>query len=119
MMSDSVEVDVSRPLHKKAVVITGAGRGIGRSLALGFAAQGATVLVHHGHSQGAAEDVVRQIEASGGTAMLAQADISNADDVARLVKDVVERLGPIDIWINNAGATANSEETVGLSNLDI
>ena len=114
-----VRTNLSRPFHKKTVVITGAGRGIGRRLALGFASQGATVLVHHGHSQYAAENVVREIEASGGTAMLAQADISSADDVARLVKDAVEKLGPIDIWINNAGATANSEETVGLSDLDI
>ena len=119
MMNDSAEVDVSRPFHKKTVVITGAGRGIGRSLALGFAAQGAIVLVHHGHSQGAAEDVVRQIETAGGTAMLAQADISDASDVTRLVKDAMDMLGLIDVWINNAGATANTEETVGLSNLDI
>lgn len=119
MKNSDVGTDLSRPLHKKTVVITGAGRGIGRTLALGFAAQGATVLVHHGHSQQAAEDVVREIEADDGTAMLAQADISDAEDVARLVKDAVNRLGPIDVWINNAGATANTEETVGLSNLDI
>lgn len=119
MMDDGVGTDLSRPLDRKTVVITGAGRGIGRILALDFAAQGATVLVHHGHSQLAAEDVVRQIEVRGGTAMLAQADISSADDVSLLVKDAVERLGTIDIWINNAGATANSEETVGLSSLDI
>ncbi|MHB8597315.1 MAG: SDR family NAD(P)-dependent oxidoreductase [Ktedonobacteraceae bacterium] len=119
MKNTGVGTDVSRPFHKKTVVITGAGRGIGRTLALGFAAQGATVLVHHGHSQHAAEDVVRQIEAGGGTAMLVQADISNADDVAGLVKAAVDKLGPIDVWINNAGATANTEETVGLSELDI
>ncbi len=78
MKNNAVGTDLSRPFYRKTVVITGAGRGIGRTLALGFAAQGATVLVHHGHSQQAAEDVVRQIEAAGGTAMLAQADISNA-----------------------------------------
>lgn len=119
MINDGVGTDLSRPLHMKTVVITGAGRGIGRTLALGFAAQGATVLVHHGHSQHAAEDVVREIEASGGTAILAQADISDASDVTRLVASAVDRLGPIDVWINNAGATANTEETVGLSDLDI
>ncbi|HVB20402.1 MAG TPA: SDR family oxidoreductase [Ktedonobacteraceae bacterium] len=119
MTNNSVGTDLSRPLDKKTVVITGAGRGIGRTLALGFASQGATVLVHHGHSQRAAEDVVRQIKSAGGAAMLAQADISSAADVARLVKDAVDKLGPIDVWINNAGATANSEETIGLSDLDI
>lgn len=110
---------IARPFHKKTVVITGAGRGIGRTLALGFAAQGATVLVHHGHSQRAAEHVVREIAAAGGTAMLAQADITSSDDVKRLVTFAVAKLGPIDVWINNAGATANSEETVGKSDLDI
>ncbi|MEO8972817.1 MAG: SDR family oxidoreductase [Ktedonobacteraceae bacterium] len=119
MMQNSVGTDVSRPFQKKIVVITGAGRGIGRVLAPGFAAQGAIVLVHHGYSQHAAEDVVHQIEVAGGTAMLSQADISNADDVARLVTSAVDRLGPIDVWINNAGTTANTEETVGMSDLDI
>ena len=119
MKNNAVGTDLSRPLDNKAVVITGAGRGIGRTLALGFAAQGATVLVHHGHSRQAAQDVVRQIEAAGGRAKLSHADISNADDVTGLVKAAVDGLGPIDVWINNAGATANTEETVGLSEMDI
>lgn len=110
---------VSRSLYNKSVIITGAARGIGRTLAHGFAAQGATVLVHHGHSHAAAEAVVREIEASGGKAMLAQADISNTRDVIRLVNEAVGILGPIDVWINNAGATANTEETQGLSDLDV
>ena len=106
----------------KNVVITGAGRGIGRVLALGFAAQGATVVVHYGHARREAEDVARQIEADGGNggkAMLAHADISVTEDVTRLVTDVVHAVGPVDVWINNAGATANSEETVGLSDEDV
>lgn len=103
----------------KNVVITGAGRGIGRVLALGFAAQGATVMVHYGHAQREAEEVARQIEANGGKALLARADINITADVMRLVDDTVNALGQIDVWINNAGATANSEETVGLSDEDV
>ncbi len=119
MKNTGIGTDILRSFDGKTVVITGAGRGIGRTLVLGFAAQGATVLVHHGHSQDAAEDVVREIEVSSGRAMVAQADISNTGDVTRLVNEALEMLGPIDVWINNAGATANTEETVGLSDVDV
>lgn len=100
---------------RKTVVVTGAGRGIGRELALGFAKQGAMVLVHYGHAQREAEDVARQIEALGGHALLAQADISVQADVMHLVDEARTKLGSIDTWINNAGASANSAESVGMS----
>ena len=87
----------------KVVVVTGAGRGIGRELALGFAKQGAMVLVHYGHARREAEGVVRQIEALGGRAILAQADVSVSTEVAHLVDEVRAAMGPIDAWINNAG----------------
>src|SRR5215470_17100760 len=94
----------------KNIVITGAGRGIGRALALGFAARGATVLVHYGHAQRQAEEVVRLIEAASGQAVLAQADLSRPGEAAGLVIQAREKLNSIDVWINNAGASANSEE---------
>jgi NAD(P)-dependent dehydrogenase (short-subunit alcohol dehydrogenase family) len=103
----------------KTVVITGAGRGIGRSLALGFAEQGATVLVHYGYSAGGAEEVVAQIRARGGKAMMVQADLTKAEDAAHLVNEAHRLLGPIDVWINNAGASANSSETKGMSEVEI
>ncbi len=99
----------------KNVVVTGAGRGIGRAMALEFAAQGATVLIHYGHAQQQAEEVVRQIEAAGGRAMLTQADLSMPGEAERLVLQAREMLGSIDVWINNAGASANSDEIRGLS----
>ena len=99
----------------KTVVVTGAGRGIGRELALGFAGQGASVLVHYGHAHREAEEVVRRIETMGGRAISAQADISAPGEVARLVDEAQRMLGPMDVWINNAGASANSAETLGLS----
>jgi 3-oxoacyl-[acyl-carrier protein] reductase len=97
------------------VVITGAGRGIGRALALGFAAQGATVLVHYAHAQKEAQEVVSQVESEGGRAFLAQADLTVTSEVTHLVNDAKSALGPIDVWINNAGASANSSEAQGLS----
>ncbi len=105
--------------QNKTVAITGAGRSIGRALALGFAAQGATVLVHYAHSRQGAEEVVQQIEAEGGHALLAQADLRQPDEVARMVQDAYTRLGPIDVWINNAGASANTAETKGMSEIEI
>src|SRR5260370_36819590 len=105
--------------QEKTVVITGAGRGIGRTLALGFAAQGATVLVHYAHSSGGAEEVVAQIKAQGGNAFLVQADLRKPEEVARLVKEARAVLGLIDVWINNAGASANSKETKGMSEIEI
>jgi len=102
-------------LTGKTVVITGAGRGVGRTLALGFAAEGATVLVHYHSSRQSAEDVVRQIETQGGRAMVMQADLSQPEQITRFVTDAHTLLGPFDVWINNAGASANSKETQGMS----
>ena len=101
--------------QNKNVVVTGAGRGIGRALALGFAKQGAVVLVHYGHAQEEARAIVREIEASGGRAILAQADLSIPEEAKQLVKQAHTMLGEIDVWINNAGASANTSESQGLN----
>ncbi|GAC1479932.1 MAG: 3-oxoacyl-[acyl-carrier-protein] reductase [Ktedonobacteraceae bacterium] len=112
-------MSTSSPFENKIVAITGAGRSIGRALALGFAAQGAIVLVHYSHSSQGAEEVVRQIEHEGGRALKMQADLRQPDEVTRLVRDAHSQLGPIDVWINNAGASANTEETKGMSEIEI
>lgn len=103
----------------KTVVITGAGRGIGRTLALGFGVQGATVLVHYSHAKQGAEEVVHQIKEQGGKAFLVQANLRQPTEVAQLVKNAYDILGPIDVWINNAGASANTAETKGMSEIEI
>jgi 3-oxoacyl-[acyl-carrier protein] reductase len=106
-------------LQGKTAVITGAGHGIGRTLALGFAEQGATVMVHYASSEQGAQEVVAQIQQQGGRALLAQADLRKAEEVSHLVEQAHEQLGTIDIWINNAGASANSQETHGMSESDV
>ena len=106
-------------LKGKTVVITGAGHGIGRMLALGFAAEGARVLVHYHHSQQGAEDIVQQIVIRGGQAVLLQADLSQPDAITQFVTDAHSLLGLFDIWINNAGASANSKETQGMSEIAV
>lgn len=103
----------------KKVVVTGAGRGIGRTLALGFAEQGATVMVHYGSSEREAREVVEQIRARGGQALLGQANLRRPAEVARFVGEAHEQLGLLDVWINNAGASANSKETRGMDEIAI
>lgn len=86
----------------KVVLITGASRGIGRVTALTFAGRGASVVINYLRSEGAARDVVRKIEWAGGSAMLARADVSNAQEVTQMVQRVLDRYDKIDVLVNNA-----------------
>ncbi|MFE4230009.1 SDR family NAD(P)-dependent oxidoreductase [Arthrobacter sp. NPDC056886] len=85
-------------LEGQTALVTGATSGIGRAVALGLAARGATVLVH-GRDAGRAVEVLEQIELSGGRAKFVQADISTAEGVRKLVDEA----GEVDILVNNAG----------------
>lgn len=87
----------------KTVLITGAGRGIGRETALGFAAVGANVCVNYAHSATEAKKTVSEIETSGGKAIACKADISDIEQVKSMVDTIIDAYGSIDILINNAG----------------
>ena len=89
--------------HKRAVV-TGSSTGIGRAVAHAFAREGAAVVVNFARSTVAAEALVEEIQAQGGTAYAIQADIANATEVDALVSASRQALGEIDIWANIAGA---------------
>ncbi|GCE48003.1 3-oxoacyl-[acyl-carrier protein] reductase [Thermosporothrix hazakensis] len=106
-------------LEGKRVVITGAGRGIGKTLALRFAEQGAHVVVHYAHSEQHARDVVEAIQHIGGQATMLYADLSNPEHIRQLVLQAQHAFGPIDVWVNNAGVSVNSAEVRGLSELDL
>lgn len=101
--------------HGRSVAITGAARGLGKALALAFAAEGARVLVHYAQSEAAAQELVREIERQGGQALALQADLRSSAQVERLVAQAHMALGHFDVWVNNAGASANTTETRGLS----
>ena len=90
-------------LKNKVVLVTGASTGIGAATAIGFAANGARVMVHYNASKAEAEAVVADITASGGEAALVQGDISDRSVPARIVADTVKHFGRIDILVNNAG----------------
>lgn len=90
------------------VLITGAAKRIGRSIALALAAEGRAIAVHYNGSDGDAEETVRAIEAAGGRAVAVQADLGDHDASVALLPRAAERLAtPIDVLVNNASLFEN------------
>ena len=90
-------------LHGRVALVTGAGRRIGRGVALALAAQGAEVAVHYRSRPEEAAAVVREIAAAGGRAFATQAELRDPAAVAALVAAVTARAGRLDILVNNVG----------------
>jgi 3-oxoacyl-[acyl-carrier protein] reductase len=90
-------------LEGKVAIVTGASRGIGRSIALRFAGEGARVVVNYRNRSSEADAVVDTIRQAGGEAVAMAADVSSSADVQRLVEWTVEQYGRIDILVNDAG----------------
>ncbi len=89
-------------LDGKTALVTGAGRNLGRSIALSLAEAGAAVVVNARTNREEAEAVVREIEASGGQAVAHLADVGDVAAVAAMVDEASRRFGPVDILVNNA-----------------
>jgi len=92
-------------LENKVALVTGGSRGIGRAIALEFAARGAAVVVNYNKSPESAEEVVKQIQAAGGRAAASQADVSDFKQAEGLVKFAIDTFGDLSILVNNAGIT--------------
>ena len=86
----------------KVAIVTGAGRGIGRAIAVAFAAEGASVVVGDVNADNAA-GTITQIRETGQDALAVQVDVSKAGDVARMIKATLKQFNTIDILVNNAG----------------
>ena len=95
-------------LNGKKALVTGAGRGIGRAIALTLAGYGADVAVNYSGSADAAQQTVKEIQEMGCQAVALQADISKEDACMRLFEQAQEALGGIDILANNAGITRDN-----------
>lgn len=100
-------------LAGRAAIVTGASRGLGRAIALALAAEGAAVAVGGRTEEvwddrlpGTIGETVADIEAAGGRAVAVRADLTDRDEIARLVDSAREALGPIAILVNNAAFTA-------------
>ncbi|BBO81002.1 beta-ketoacyl-ACP reductase [Desulfosarcina ovata subsp. sediminis] len=96
-------------LEGKVAVITGSGQGLGRAIAISLANEGVKVVTNSrrpGTSGGDAETTAEAIRASGNEAVAVFADVSNYDDVKRLIGSAVDQFSSVDILINNAGVDA-------------
>lgn len=87
------------------VLVTGAGTGIGRGIALAFGEAGARVVLHYSHSRAGADEAVEAIRAGGSGAEAFGADFDDVDAVQQLGREAVAWLGGIDVLVNNAGIT--------------
>jgi 3-oxoacyl-[acyl-carrier protein] reductase len=94
---------LSMRLSDKIALITGGSRGIGKATALRFAEQGADVAVNFVNDSESAEAVCESITAQGRKAIATQADVSNADEVERMIAETIQAFDRIDILVNNAG----------------
>lgn len=95
-------------LTGKVALVTGAGRGIGREIALTLAEYGAAVIVNYNGSKEKAEEVVAQIQAAGGTAEAVQCSVADFEACGNMITSMLEKYGHIDILVNNAGITKDN-----------
>ena len=92
-------------LENKVALVTGAGRGIGRAIAIALAKEGAEVIVNYNGSEERAEEVKQTIEKNGGKASTYKCNVSDFEACEAMIKDVVKEYGHLDILVNNAGIT--------------
>uniref|UniRef100_A0A2N9FSW2 3-oxoacyl-[acyl-carrier-protein] reductase n=2 Tax=Pentapetalae TaxID=1437201 RepID=A0A2N9FSW2_FAGSY len=105
---EQASTGVAQNVEAPVVIVTGASRGIGRAIALALGKAGCKVLVNYARSSKEAEEVSKEIEASGGKALTFGGDVSKEEDVEAMIKTAVDAWGTVDILINNAGITRDT-----------
>lgn len=95
-------------LNGKTALVTGAGRGIGREIALTLAKEGAFVIVNYNGSEQRASDTVKEIEEAGGKAAAYGCDVSDFAACGEMIADIIKKYGRLDILVNNAGITRDN-----------
>lgn len=95
-------------LEKKTAIVTGGSRGIGRSICLALAKEGANIVTCYASGAEAANETVKMCEELGVKAKAVKADVANSEDVTNMVNMVKEEFGSIDILVNNAGITKDN-----------
>ena len=92
-------------LENKVALVTGAGRGIGRAIAIALAEEGAEVIVNYNGSEERAKEVKQTIEENGGKASIYKCNVSDFEACETMIREIVKEHGPLDILVNNAGIT--------------
>jgi 3-oxoacyl-[acyl-carrier protein] reductase len=95
-------------LNGKVAVITGAGRGIGRAIAMQFAETGFQVVINYRSSISQVEELLTEIKNAGGAAIAIQADISKEEEAKKLLDETMKQFGRVDVLVNNAGITKDN-----------
>src|SRR6266480_7111378 len=94
---------MSKKLEGKVAVVTGASKGIGASIAVHLAREGAAVVVNYSSSKEGADRVVGEITGNGGKAVAVQANLAKEADIRRLFAEAKKAFGKLDVLVNNAG----------------
>lgn len=95
-------------LKEKVALVTGAGRGIGKAIALKLAEYGADVIINYNGSKEAAETIAEQITAMGRNAITIKANVAVKEECEQMFQEIKETFGKIDILVNNAGITRDN-----------
>ncbi|KAG7675025.1 hypothetical protein Ndes2526B_g07876 [Nannochloris sp. 'desiccata'] len=108
LADDVAKASANLKLEPGVAVVTGASRGIGRSIALALGAAGCKVAVNYSASSGAAEEVAQAIIDLGGDAIVIGANCGKRDEIDAMFKTVMDKWGTVDILVNNAGITRDT-----------
>ena len=99
---------MSEAVVKRAAVVTGGSRGIGRAVCVALAKQGCNVVVNYCHGEASAAETVALCKAEGVDAVAVQADVSTAEGCKKLFEEAVNAFGRVDVLVNNAGVTRDN-----------